>query len=367
MLDLQTLVAEQVTRSSSVLARLREAQEHAMGGLLTRDTAPVWNAAGWADVQRALSDRADMTLGRGSEVASYVRDPSHGLLLHLMMFAALAAVFLAGRRSIRRQGGAGDHGPPGVMAFDRPYASALAVTLLIASAPISTVPPAILTLFEVVALVPVIRVTRPAMDPWLVPGMFTLAMLFVVDAIRQSFGGVPVIEPLILMLEMLIGAAVLAYALARGELRRRPLEAADAERLQAFRVGATLLLLLFAVTFVGAAVGYMRLARLLGAGLLGSGALALSIFAVLRVATGLVAFILRVWPFRLLWMVQHHRDFLERRARVVMTWLAAGGWATRALAYVGLLQPVLTTGATLPPSGDAVGAGFVSLTSRELR
>jgi potassium-dependent mechanosensitive channel len=347
VLDLQTLVAEQVARSRTVLARLREAQEHAMGGLLTRDTAPVWNAAGWADVPRALSDRADMSLGRGSEIGSYVTDPTRGLLLHLVMVAALAAVFLAGRRSIRRQGAAGDHGPREVMAFDRPYASALAVTLLIGSAPVSAVPPVIRSVFEVMVLVPVIRVTRPAMDPWLVPGIFTLAILFGLDSIRQTFGGVPVIEPLILMVEMLMGIGVLAYALARGELRRPVVEAAETERLRAFRVGATLLLLLFVVTFVGAAVGYMRLARLIGAGLLGSGALALSIFAVLRVATGLVAFILRVWPFRLLWMVQHHRDFLERRVRRAMAWLAAVGWASRTLAYVGLLQPVMAMGATL--------------------
>jgi small-conductance mechanosensitive channel len=91
----------------------------------------------------------------------------------------------------------------------------------------------------------------------------------------------------------------------------------------------------------------MRLARLLGTGVLGSVALAVSFFAIVRVVTALMAFTLRVWPLGLLRMVQNHRDFLERRATRLMTWMAVVGWAARSLAYVGLMQPTITTGSAL--------------------
>ena len=347
VLDLQSLVAEQVARCGAVQARLREAQQHAMGGLLTRVGRPVWDARGWANARAALTDRAGNTLARWDEITAYVRDPSSGLLLHAIIFVLLAGVFVAGRRSVRRQGAGEDHGPSEVMAFDRPYASALVVTLLIATRPNAAVPPILRSLLEVVALVPAIRVTRPALDSRLVPGVYTLAILFALDSVRQIFGGVPLIEPAILTVEMTVGIAVLAYALLGGELRRSSLAAAETDRLHGLRVGATLVLALFGIALAGSAVGYLRLARLLSGGLLASGALALTLFAMARVGGGTVAFVLRAWPFRLFRMVQHHRDFLERRANRLMIWAAVGGWAIRTLAYVGLLQPVITTGSAL--------------------
>jgi potassium-dependent mechanosensitive channel len=347
VLDLQSLVAEQVARSENVQARFREAQQRAVGGILIRDAPPLWDAAGWGGARQAFSDRLTETIGGWGEIKSYLRDPSHGLPIHAGIFVVLLAVFWAARRSVRRQGDAGDHGPREVMAFDRPYAAALVVALLFASSPISVVPSALRSLFVVLALVPVLRLTRPAFDARLVPLVYTLAILFMLDTVRQTFGGVGKIEQAILAVEMLTGIAVLGYSLTRGELRQRAGEASETEQLRGFRAGAILVILVFTTALVAGAVGYMRLARLLGAGMLGSAALAVSLFAVVRVATALVAFLLRGWPFRLLRMVQHNRDFLERRVTRVLVWAAVLGWATRSLAYVGLLQPTITTGSAL--------------------
>ena len=175
VLDLQSLVAEQVARSENVQARFREAQQRAVGGILTRDAPPLWDAAGWVGAREAFSDRLTETIGGWGEIKSYLRDPSQGLPMHAGIFVVLLAVFWAARRSVRRQGDAGDHGPREVMAFDRPYAAALVVALLFASSPISVVPSALRSLFVVLALVPVLRLTRPAFDPRLVPSVYALA------------------------------------------------------------------------------------------------------------------------------------------------------------------------------------------------
>ncbi len=347
VLDLQSLVGEQVARSENVQARFREAQQRAVGGILTRDAPPLWDATGWIGAREAFSDRLTETIGGWGAIKSYLRDPSQGLPMHAGIFVVLLAVFWAARRSVRRQGDAGDHGPREVMAFDRPYSAALAVALLFASSPVSVVPSVLRSLFVVLALVPVLRLTRPAFDPRLVPLVFALAILFMLDTVRQTFGGVGVIEQVVLAAEMLTGIAVLGYSLTRGELRLRAGEASETEKLRGFRAGAILLIVVFTTALVASAVGYMRLARLVGAGVLGSAALAVSLFAVLRVATALLAFTLRAWPVRLLRMVQVHRDFLERRVTRVMIWLAVAGWAARSLAYVGLLQPTITTGSAL--------------------
>src|SRR5262249_8769190 len=99
-----------------------------------------------------------------------------------------------------------------------------------------------------------------------------------------------------------------------------------------------------AVALVAGTFGHVRLARLLASGVLGSGALALMLYAAVQVLVGVVAFALRVWPLATLQMVQHHRDLLERRARLILRWIASLGGAVRGLNYVGLYQLAWTLG-----------------------
>ena len=172
------------------------------------------------------------------------------------------------------------------------------------------------------------------------------------------------IEQVILALEMLGGIAMMTHALSVGGLRRPSPEGPPMHRRAAFRVAARLVMLIFAVALVGGALGYMRLARLLASGLLGSGALALTLYAAVRVVVGIVAFALRVWPLGLLQMVQHHRDLLERRTHHVLVWAAIMGWVARTLDHVGLFQPAC-------PSCEAVlaaklGRGSIQITLRDM-
>jgi small-conductance mechanosensitive channel len=81
--------------------------------------------------------------------------------------------------------------------------------------------------------------------------------------------------------------------------------------------------------------------------MVGSAYLALILGAFVRVGTGVVALVLRMWPIRFLRTVQHHRDRLERRARRVLIWFAVVMWFLRTLDIVGLLGPGLALAQTL--------------------
>src|SRR5262249_34892133 len=164
------------------------------------------------------------------------------------------------------------------------------------------------------------------------------------DSVREGVAGLAGVEEAFLALEMLAGIAVLAYSLRVGGLRENADSALETGRLTAHRTIARLILLIFAVGVVAGALGHVRLARLLASGVLGSGALALMLYAAVQVLVGVVAFALRVWPLAALQMVQHHRDLLERRARLVLRWMASLGWAVRVLNYVGLYQLAWTLG-----------------------
>jgi small-conductance mechanosensitive channel len=358
VLDLQSVVAQEVARSSTVLAQFTEAQQRAMGGILMRDSPPLWAAEAWAEARATLPVRVrEVAAAHWNDVVQYIRNPTGGMALHLVIFAVLVAVFLAARRQVRESTATGDGESPAVTVFDRPYAAALIVTLLLVSGPNSSAPPSVRNLCEGLVLVPVIRLTRPVIDSRLVSAVYTLAVLFALDTLRQAFGGVPLLEQAILAVEMLVGIAVLGGSLIAGPLRRAA-QVAESDRLRAFRVGAGLVLLALAAGLVAGTVGYMPLGRLLAAGLLGSGALAITLYACVLVALAMAALILRVWPLRLLGMVQHHRDLLERRTQGVLIWLAIGAWALRFLDYVGLFEPAKSLAGTMLAA--QLGRGSIS-------
>jgi hypothetical protein len=74
------------------------------------------------------------------------------------------------------------------------------------------------------------------------------------------------------------------------------------------------------------ALGFMRLARLLGGGVFVSTYVALLLYAAVRVAQGLVAIVLRAPSVGRLFMVQRHRGFLQHRLDRVLCWLAVSAW-----------------------------------------
>jgi small-conductance mechanosensitive channel len=93
--------------------------------------------------------------------------------------------------------------------------------------------------------------------------------------------------------------------------------------------------------------GYARLARLLTPGILVGGVLALVAITSLRVWSGVIILAFRVWPLRLVRMVTHHRDLLERRIYRLLVWVVVLGWSARYLNYLGLLDSAWSLGRAL--------------------
>jgi potassium efflux system protein len=344
LIDLQSRVAQQVALCGTVLGEIAQAEGKAVGGLLARGSPPLWSPVLWAIALAEGPARVrQIAADHWTEIEQYVGDPLKGMALFVGLLVVLVLLWWAARRQVRRWQAAGA-GSPATKVFERPYAAALIVSLLIASSPYVPAPPIVNDLFELLALAPIIRLMRPMADPRVVPGLYALVLLFAVDTVRHVFAGAPFLEQTTIVLESLAGMALLGWSLAFGTLRRSQAQPTGPSRLRIFRIGAVLALFALAGGLVAGVLGYMRLARLLISGTVVGGALALILSAFVLLLTGVAAFALRVWPLRLLRMVQHHRAMLERRTHRVLVWLAVFDWLYRWLDYVGLLQPALSFG-----------------------
>jgi small-conductance mechanosensitive channel len=365
VLDLQSAVAPEVARSQATLARFNEAQQRAMGGILAQDSPPIWDAQVWAQARTDMPARLRAVgASRWGDFVRYANDPSRRTPLHVAVVVVFAVLLIAARRRVRQWVASGDASSPAIAVFEYPYSATVVIGLLLLSTPYLSIPPTVRALFVVLGLAAAVRLARRWADPRLAPELSMLWGLFAVGSLRETFAGVVPIEQVILVLEMLAGIAVITYSLTVGGLRRLSPEGPQLGRLTAFRVGACLVMVTFAVALVGGALGYMRLARLLASGLLGSGALALTLYAAVRVVVGIAAFSLRVWPLGLLQMVQHHRDLLERRTHRVLVWAAIMAWVARTLDHVGLFQPALSFGVAV--LATRLGRGSIQITVHDM-
>jgi potassium efflux system protein len=362
-LELQSRVAREVARCQTALAQVAEAESQAVGGLLEPQRPPIWNAQWWMGARTVdVRDVREVAADWWRRMIQHLREPATGLKAHAALFVVLAALLWAARRWTRRST-AVEGASFATTVFDRPFSAALLIGLVSHPLVYGVAPREVQQLFQVLLLVPAIRLTRPIVDPQLFPALLVLAALFTLDTVRRAVGTLA-IEPAILSVEMLAGLLGLGYALTVGSLRRPLARDAESDRLRATRAVGAVALVLFAAGLACTVLGYLRLGRLIASGVLGSVFLALVLGPVVRVITGLVALAFRVWPVRLLRMIEHHRDLLERRTHRVLVWLAFGVWLTRSLDYVGVLGPLRTLGQSL--LGAKLERGALSLSVEDV-
>jgi potassium efflux system protein len=345
ILDLQSRVAHIVNICANELTQIARVRQRVVVGTFARDSQPIWSARLWARARDAAPFYFDriFTAFR-NDIEDYVTDPSEWMPAHAALIIVLVLLFCAARRQVRRWREVGEGELHAIMVFEHPYAAALTVSLLFISSPFWQSSATIRVLVQTIALVPMIVLAGSVIDRRLVSGLYLLGVLFVIDAVRQTLAGVPLVGQAALVFESLMGTAVVGWVLTLGALRLSNTRENGLALLSSFRLLAFFILFVFFTGLAAAATGYTNLARLMTPGVLVGGTIALSLYVTVQVACGATAFAFRVWPLRKLLMVQHHREFLEKRIRRLFIWAAVIGWLVRYLDYMGLLSSTLSIG-----------------------
>ena len=340
VLDFQSRVAREVERCGNALAQINRVADMAVEGILVRDSKPIWSAEHWSKELPTLAVR-------GSKIAEvfrmealqYIRNPYRGMPLHAALFVALMLMFCAARRQVRKWKAANESVSPALEVFETPYAAALAAPLFIVTSALSLVPAMVRVLCQILAIVPVILLLRPVITPLLLPALYMLAALHVFDALRQTLVIVPLIAQVILSMETLGAIGVAGWTLKNLQPRG---EAAESTVLRTLRLAALLALFILPVALLAGITGFMRLAGLLTTGIIAASGLALALYASVRVLSGIAALVLRVWPLRMLQMVKHYRNLLEKRIKHLFVWAAVTAFSVRLLNDLGLLNSALS-------------------------
>jgi hypothetical protein len=215
-------------------------------------------------------------------------------------------------------------------ALELPLASALVVALLATRWIYPQAPRVVTNIVGLLILLPAVLIVRRLASPTLVPAVCAVGGFFLIDRIREACWSMPLLEQWLFLLEMVFGIGLLALAFSSARVRGDDGDPATVWGGSLRGLLAGLIIALACAVVVGA-LGFMRLARLLGDGVLISSYVALALYAAPRVAQRLVASVLRARPIGQLLMVQQYRDLLQHRLDRVLCGIAVG-----ASAYVTL-------------------------------
>jgi hypothetical protein len=284
VLGLQADMAAKQARCYEKLAQILKARNSAVQGIATRESLPVWSPDLWSHSRTALPHRLqDIARGFQTSFWQYVRDPSRGMPLHAALLLVLTMTTCAARRKKRQWNDSGVGVSPIVKVFDHPYSASLTLVLLVATAVNSPAPTRVKDVFAVLALAPMIGLVRPVIDPRLVPAVLTAAILYAVDLVRQTFGGTPLVEQALLIVESLAAIVMLGWLLHSGRLGSDSEQKPEGLRARFLPPVAKLLMFSFAIGCLAATLGFTRWGRLITPATLSGGVLALSLYAYVRV------------------------------------------------------------------------------------
>jgi hypothetical protein len=312
VLDLQSRVAHEVARCEQVLAQIAQMQQQAVTEILVPHGLPLWRVALWTEARRALPEHLhEIATAYWMELRRYVHYPAAGLPWHAGLFLLLVLACGAARQQGRRWQATGEGVSSAFQVFQHPYAAAWLVTMLIVTAPSLQLPLVVRELAQIMALLPILRLLQPVVSASIVPCLYALGGLFALNTVQQAFAGALRLDQVLLVGETLVGLGLAGWTL--GRLRRAPDARVGPLGVSALRLSAQLFVLAFAAGLSASSLGYVQLARLLTSGVLAAYVWALALTAAVQVASGFLAWALRVRPLQALHLVQHHRDLLERR------------------------------------------------------
>ena len=324
VLVLQDSLSRALQACDDTSVSLEDARKGALERLLAKRGTPPWHpGAVLLDAGNQISQLREHATARYAVVRRYTAEHGPGFAASLAILAMLTVALRRARAELEARAAVSPD--QAAHSFGAPFAAAVLVTLLV-TRPLRPYMPADLREISLaLAMTSAVLVLRAVAPRRLLPAVYGLAALFVLDLMNSMLQDIPLLEQVVSIAEM-TAAGVLLFRAGRALEQAGP-AAIRSRRLRS--VGPRLVRILalgFLGLAVGAALGYGDLAHFLGGGLLFA---AYSAFAVLafRVAAGaLITLGLASRLLSRLRAVAHHRPFVERRILAILNLFAAGIW-----------------------------------------
>ncbi len=339
VLLLRNGLAQRQAEIDEILEDTGRTREQMLSRLLARDAPPFWQMLAAEGPGPSLRERIRDSMARDFAAFSAVlKERSEVIPTWIVLFGAslIAAYWLRTRARGWREGGGDESARAATAIFERPISAAIILWVFLTPLPYSSAAPLVREVAVVALIVALVRLVLPLLGPELRRSSYALVGIVLADQLRQLLASVPTLERILFSAECVAGIGVLSL-IERSDPWKR-LASPAAHRIIAVIVRVAIAAL--AGALVANALGYLRLARLLGEGTMRSAYAAVLAYAFARVADGAVVLLLRVRPVRSLHMVQRRRAQVDHDIRRLVRLAILALWVVTALRLFNLFDAV---------------------------
>ena len=326
-LALQGKVARSRATVQEALDRTSAEEADLLKNLARRERAPLWSEAIAGTPARELGTRAMREIRSWwSEIYLLIRSETDRLVFQLLLWLGLAVVLRGSRKAARAWSASDPGAAAGMSVFERPIALAALITLLVTPGLYLSTPPAIDDAVGLLLVLPVIRLVVPLLEPPIRPALYMVSALYVIDRLRDLVEAAPLVARLVFLFEMVVAIAIVIWLVRSKALHDGSESGSPSPWSRRIRLGLDVALLLLAVATLAAVAGFVRLAVLIGYGVLNSAYLALLLVALIRAADAIFALVLHSRVAQAVKAVANRAPALRLRSRGLLTIIAVLAW-----------------------------------------
>ena len=324
------------------LDRIKAEETSLLGNLMRRERPSLWSEA-IADVSmQDLGTRARQEFsGWWSDIIAVVSGETDRLGFQVFLLLTAAIILHRARRAARSWAESDPSIAAGMSVFERPVALATLLALLLTPWLYLSASPALADAAGLILLLPVLWLVLPLLDAPIRPALFILAALYVVDWLRDLVEAAPLVARFIFIFEMAVALGLVVW-LIRSKALLGDRQQKGAGRWQGFiRVWLSGALILLIISILGSVTGHVRLAVLIGYGVLNSAYLALLLTAVVRAAEAIIALTLHTRFVQSVNVIRGRTRELRRGTRRWIGKIAVVIWLLVTLDLFALLDSLL--------------------------
>ena len=293
VLGLQAKVSRSRGSVQKALDRIKGEEESLLNNLTRRERPPLWSEVVAGSTMTDLLTNARRELSEWvSSIYAFVRLEYDRLVFQIFLLIVLTMILRRMRQTARTWVKADPSSAKGMSVFEKSFTLASLLVLMLTPWLYVYTPPAITDAVGLLLVLPVLVLILPLLEATTRPAMLFLATLYVVDQFRDLIEAAPLVARLIFILEMIAAIGIIVWVV-RSRSWHQENDSKRTRRWQKFiRFGLNVALFLLAIATLTAIAGYVRLAVLIGSGVLNSLYLALLLIALERTAESVIRLIL---------------------------------------------------------------------------
>ena len=344
------------------LDSIKSEETNLIKNITHRDRPALWSEE-VADVSlNDLIDRASKELNTWwSRILTVVKREFDRLGFQIFLLLVTAIVMFRARKAARTWVEDNPAKASDMLVFERPYAIAPLLVLLLTPLLFVSNSPALTDAVGLLLLLPVLWLVLPLIEAPMRPALFFLAILYVVDWLRDLVEAAPLVARYILIIEMVATIVMIVWLLRSKALHNIEDQPGKSGWHRYILLWLNVALFMVVISLLAAVSGYIRLAVLIGYGVLNSAYLAILLIALVRAGEAIISLALHSGFAHSMNIIHDRTQALRSRSKKLLVLIALSIWIIATLDLFAVWDYIFTTAKSILFSDVKIGAIMISL------